>query len=177
VLIVGETPIARALEEVALAAGYMVSRGGEIDPQPSDAALVVASHGDAEERALERALEVGVGYVALVASPRRGSAVLSSLDVDDALRALVHTPAGLDIGARAPADVAISILAQMIALRTSHAPEAAAPEPVRAAVDPICGMNVMISESTPHLEVGGEDFYFCCDGCRTTFAAQHAHAG
>ena len=70
-----------------------------------------------------------------------------------------------------------AILAQMIALRTSHAPEAAAPEPVRTAVDPICGMNVMVSDSTPHLEVGGEDFYFCCDGCRTTYAAQHAHAG
>src|SRR4051794_33409461 len=56
VLIVGETPIARALEDVARAAGYMVSRGGEIDPQPSDAALVVASHGDDENVALERAL-------------------------------------------------------------------------------------------------------------------------
>jgi xanthine dehydrogenase accessory factor len=177
VLIVGDTPIARALEDVALAAGYSVSRGGEIDPQPSDAALVVASHGDAEERALARALEVGVGYVALVASPRRGAAVLETLDVDDALRSLVHTPAGLDIGARAPADIAISILAQLIALRTSHAPEAAAPEPVRAAIDPVCGMQVMVSASTPHLEVGGEDFYFCCEGCRSTYAAEHAHAG
>src|SRR3954447_7088122 len=58
VLIVGDTPIARALETVAAAAGYSVSRGGEIDPQGSDAALVVASHGDAEERALVQALEV-----------------------------------------------------------------------------------------------------------------------
>jgi xanthine dehydrogenase accessory factor len=174
---VGETPIARALEAVSLAAGYSVSRGGEIDPQPSDAALVVASHGDAEDRALARALEVGVDYVALVASPRRGAAVLRALDVDDALRSLVHTPAGLDLGARAPADIAISILAQMIALRTSHAPEASAPEPVRTAVDPICGMNVMVSDATPHLEVGGEDFYFCCDGCRSAYAAKHTRAG
>jgi xanthine dehydrogenase accessory factor len=177
VLIVGETPIARALEEVALAAGYSVSRGGEIDPQPSDAALIVASHGDAEEHALARALEVGVGYVALVASPRRGAAVRQSLEVDEALRSLVHTPAGLDLGARAPADIAISILAQMIALRTAHAPEAAGPEPVRTAVDPICGMDVMVSDSTPHLEVGGVDFYFCCEGCRSAYAASHTHAG
>src|SRR3954467_14619913 len=48
VLIVGETPIARALEDVARAAGYAVGRGGEIDPQPSDAALIVARHGDRE---------------------------------------------------------------------------------------------------------------------------------
>jgi xanthine dehydrogenase accessory factor len=177
VLIVGDTPIARALETVAAAAGYSVSRGGEIDPQRADAALVVASHGDEEERALVQALEVGVGYVALVASPRRGAAVLQALDVDEALRSLVHTPAGLDLGARAPADIAISILAQLIALRTTHAPEASAPEPVRTAVDPVCGMNVMVSDSTPHLEVGGEDFYFCCEGCRSTYAAQHTHAG
>jgi xanthine dehydrogenase accessory factor len=178
VLIVGETPIARALEDVARAAGYMVSRGGEIDPQPSDAALVVASHGDDEELALTRALQVGVGYVALVASPRRGSAVLASLDVDDALRALVHTPAGLDIGARAPADVAISILAQMVAERTTHAPaELAAPEPVRTAVDPVCGMQVMVSDATPNLCIGNERMYFCCEGCRTTYAAEHTPAG
>jgi xanthine dehydrogenase accessory factor len=178
VLIVGDTPIARALETVAVAAGYSVSRGGEIDPQRSDAALVVASHGDAEERALVQALEVGVGYVALVASPRRGAAVLQSLEVDEALRSLVRTPAGLDIGARAPGDIAVSILAQMIALRTTHAPVAGAePEPVRTAVDPVCGMQVLVGESTPHLEVGGEDFYVCCEGCRSTYAAHHANAG
>jgi len=156
----------------------MVSRGGDIDPQPSDAALVVASHGDDEELALTRALEAGVGYVALVASPRRGSAVLASLDIDDALRSLVHTPAGLDIGAHAPADIAISILAQMVAERTTHAPEsgdaAAGQEPVRTAVDPVCGMQVMVSDSTPNLCVGNERMYFCCEGCRTTYATEHA---
>ncbi len=69
-----------------------------------------------------RALEAGVGLRRAGRSPQRGAAVLESLDVDDALRALVHTPAGLDIGARAPADIAISILAQMVAERTAHAP-------------------------------------------------------
>jgi xanthine dehydrogenase accessory factor len=171
VLIVGETPIARALEDVARAAGYAVARGGAIDPQPSDAALVVASHGDDEELALARALEAGVGYVALVASPKRGAAVLASLAVDDALRGLVHTPAGLDIGARAPADIAISILAQMVAERTTHAPESVAPE---NAIDPVCGMQVVVSEATPNLCIGNERVYFCCDGCRSTYAAEHA---
>ena len=169
VLIVGETPIARALEDVARAAGYMVSRGGEIDPQPSDAALVVASHGDDEEAALARALQAGVGYVALVASPRRGTAVLEALDVDDALRSLVHTPAGLDIGAHAPADIAISILAQMVAERTTHAP--ASPE---TAIDPVCGMQVAVSHATPNLCIGNERVYFCCVGCKSTYAAEHA---
>jgi xanthine dehydrogenase accessory factor len=172
VVVVGETPIARALEEVARAAGYAVAR--DETPDASDAAVVVASHGDdAETAALTRALAAGVGYVALVASPKRGAAVLESLDVDPALRRQVHTPAGLDIGARSPADIAISILAQMIAERTTHVPTSV-PE---TAIDPICGMQVMVSESTPNLCVGNERVYFCCDGCRTMYAAEHAHSG
>ena len=171
IVVVGETPIARALEDVALAAGYAIAHGG--DPDPSDAALVVASHGDdAETAALTRALEVGVSYVALVASPKRGAAVLEALDVDDALRRQVHTPAGLDIGARSPADIAISILAQMVSERTTHAPTA--PE---SAIDPVCGMQVAVSDATPNLCVGNERMYFCCEGCRSTYAAEHAHAG
>jgi xanthine dehydrogenase accessory factor len=174
VLIVGETPIARALEDVARAAGYAVGRGGEIDPQPSDAALIVASHGDDEEvPALTAALEAGVGYVGLVASTKRGLAVLESLAIDEALRAQVHTPAGLDIGARAPADIAISILAQMVAERTTHAPA----EAPATAVDPVCGMQVIASESTPNLCIGGERIHFCCEGCRSTYAAEHVTAG
>ena len=142
-------------------------------PDASDAAFVVASHGDdAETAALERALEAGVGYVALVASPKRGAAVLASLGVDDALRRQVHTPAGLDIGARSPADIAISILAQMIAERTARLPSA--PE---TAIDPVCGMQVLVSETTPDLCIGNERMYFCCEGCRSTYAAEHAHAG
>ena len=173
-LIVGETPIARALEDVARAAGYAVARGGEIDPQPSDAALIVASHGDDEEaRAGARRCEAGVGYVGARREPQaRRAPCCESLDVDDALRAQIHTPAGLDIGARAPADIAISILAQMVAERTTHAP-VAAPE---TAIDPVCGMQVIASEATPNLCIGGERIYFCCEGCRSTYAAEHVTA-
>ena len=52
------------------------------------------------------ALRAGVPYVGLVASRTRGEAVRASLDVPDELRARVHVPAGLDIGARTPAEVA-----------------------------------------------------------------------
>jgi xanthine dehydrogenase accessory factor len=168
VVIVGDTPIARALESVARAAGYDVARG-DVEPQGSDSALVVASHGADEERALVRALEAGVGYVGLVASAKRGAAVRDSLDVPEALRARVHTPAGLEIGARAPADVAIAILAELVAERTAHPPA-----PPAVAIDPVCGMEVLADDATPHLDVGGQRVYFCCDGCRTTYAADAA---
>jgi xanthine dehydrogenase accessory factor len=133
---------------------------------------------------LVEALEAGVSYVGLVASGRRGRAVLESLDVPEALKAVVHTPAGLDIGARAPADVAISILAQIVAERTSHGPEVAAADPVpvlsitppatavASAIDPICGMEVAASAASVHLDVDGERIYFCCEGCRTAFAGR-----
>jgi xanthine dehydrogenase accessory factor len=170
VVVVGDTPIARALAGVARAAGYDVVHEG--DPRPSDAALIVASHGSGEEAALARALETGVGYVALVASTRRGAAVLDSLDVADELRAQVHTPAGLDIGARTPADIAISILAEMVAERTAHPPVAPVAPPPRTAIDPVCGMEVLATDATPHADVDGERVYFCCDGCRSAYAAR-----
>jgi xanthine dehydrogenase accessory factor len=166
IVVVGDTPIARALTAVARAAGYDVSDGG---PLPSDAGVIVASHGAGEEDALTRALDAGVGYVGLVASRKRGAAVLESLDVPDALRAQVHTPAGLDIGARTPADIAISIVAEIVSQRTAVLPVKAA-----VAVDPVCGMEVAIGDETIHLDAGGERVYFCCDGCRSTYAANLA---
>jgi xanthine dehydrogenase accessory factor len=173
-VIVGDTPIAHALQDVARAAGYDVARGGpdEVEPATGDAAVVVASHGNGEELALVRALEAGVPYVALVASPRRGADVRGSLDVDDALRDAIHTPAGLDIGARRPAEVAIAILAELVGQRTVL-PRAAAPA-VTTAIDPVCGMEVVAAEATAHLDVAGQRFYFCCDGCRSRYAEQHA---
>ena len=148
--------------------------------------MIVASHGDDEEDALARALETGVGYVALVASRRRGRAVIASLDVPDALREQIHTPAGLDIGARTPAEVAISILAQIIAERTRHRRRprprrgrGRRPPPARRPA--CCGMTGRGSsrgDASIHLDVGGERFCFCCEGCRSTFAAGRVgHAG
>jgi xanthine dehydrogenase accessory factor len=189
-VIAGDMPIARALEDIARAAGYDVVRGAAADVRPaaSDAALIVASHGDDEEHVLAQALQVGVGYVGLVASPKRGAAVLAALDVPDALRALVHTPAGLDIGARLPAEVAISILAELVARGGSpgrdgpQAGDAATSLPMAAApaiaIDPICGMEVVAGDASVHLDVGGgERVYFCREGCRAAFVRQRAAAG
>ena len=172
VLVAGDTPVARAVADIARAAGYAVLCGDaeELRFEGSDAAAVVASHGDGEEAMLVRALDAGVGYVALVASEARGAAVLASLDVPDALREQVHTPAGLDIGARTPADIAIAILAEMVATRTAHVPAAATPAPATA-IDPVCGMTVVAGDVTVHLDDESGRVYFCCEGCRATYAA------
>jgi xanthine dehydrogenase accessory factor len=157
-VIVGETPIAGALAQLATAAGYDVAAEGD-----DAAAVIVASHGEAEEDVLAAALHAGVPYVALVASPRRGRAVLESLDIPEALRERIHTPAGLDIGARTPIEIAISILAQIIAARTAQ-------PHVSTAIDPVCGMEVVVGDATPSFE----GMYFCCEGCRSKYAASCA---
>lgn len=197
--VVGSAPIAIALADLAGRVGYAVE-SGQADlarPAPDDAAVVVASHGHDEERVLTEALRAGVPYVALVASEVRGRAVRESLDLSEEERARLHTPAGLEIGAETPEEIALAILAEIVALRpegeAGRVPRAPAtgieatptesPEPVRAtpapvglssatAIDPVCGMEVAVSEASIQLERDGELHYFCSEGCRDTFSAQ-----
>ena len=146
------------------------------------AAVIVASHGNGEERVIAEALRAGVRYVALVASPKRGAAVRAELEVPAELAAQLHSPAGLDIGARTPAEIAISILAEMVAASTFRPGAratggravATAPAVVAVATDPVCGMQVAITDAAPQLEIAGDLVYFCCDGCRDRYAAEHA---
>jgi xanthine dehydrogenase accessory factor len=198
VIIVGGSPIALAIEALAATAGYdcrRITAASEHDLSGA-AAVIVASHGNAEESVLVAALSSGVPYVALVASPKRGSAVRSGLEIDPELRRQLHTPAGIDIGARTPQEIAISILAQLVArqhldpatgqppVNDLSAPPASQPGPppasqsdpppaLNVAVDPICGMKVAASPATSQLSVDGETVYFCGPGCQAHYAAQH----
>jgi xanthine dehydrogenase accessory factor len=173
VRVFGDAPVARALVSVGTALGYdVVADGDPLAPLPEDVdAVIVASHGRDEDVVLRSALAARVSYIGLVASPRRGSAVLTALDVDEKARARVHTPAGLDIGARTPTEIALSIYTEIIASRP-RAPRRP-PEPVDApvdAVDPVCGMSVAVmADALRHTRVG-RDFYFCGPGCRQAFA-------
>ncbi|MCW2636773.1 MAG: uncharacterized protein JWQ99_3140 [Blastococcus sp.] len=176
VLVVGESPIAEALAQLGGPLGYAVelAAGPDAAPRADDAALVVASHGRGEEPALTAALRLGVPYVGLIASRIRGASVLAALDVPDDQRARVHSPAGLDIGGRTAAEIALSVLAQIVTDRRAaerHAPAASAPASV---VDPVCGMTVAPVDSSPHTTVDGVRTWFCCDGCRAAFLADPA---
>ena len=178
VLVVGDSPIAEALADLGRPLGFAVDlvAGQDAVPSADDAAVVVASHGRGEEPALTAALRLGVPYVGLIASRIRGAAVLSALDVPDDQRARVHSPAGLDIGGRTAAEIALSVLAEIVQERraaerlTASAP---VPAPV-SAVDPVCGMTVAPVDSSPHATVGGVITWFCCEGCRTAFLADPA---
>jgi xanthine dehydrogenase accessory factor len=199
VLVVGDTPIARALHSVGGELGLeMVTAGGTgPDPAPGDLAVVVAAHGRNELHALRRGLEAQLPYVALVASPRRGAGVLDELRADGieaALLSRIEVPAGIAIGARTPGEIAVSILARIVAVRRAADPAAVPPaDPAAAvtaqrprpaaegatavlAVDPVCGMTVAAVAGTPSLRHAGKTVYFCCERCRDAFAADHEHA-
>ena len=205
VLVVGDAPIAGAMHRLGEELGFeMVAvENGAPEPTYDDLAVVVAAHGRNALHALRRGLDAGVPYVGLVASRKRGGAVLGELrddGVPEALLELVDMPAGLDIGAREPAEVALSIFAKIITVRRGEriAPPAPAsllvhtgasgrgggrrsqadsrPGPAPTiAVDPICGMTVAAIPGTPSVEHDGETTYFCCEGCKAKFEVQHQH--
>lgn len=172
VLVVGDSPVAEALAALGRPLGFDVDlvAGEQAQPAAGDAALVVASHGRGEEPALTAALRLGVPYVGLIASRIRGASVLAALDVTDEQRSRVHSPAGLDIGGRTAAEIALSVLAELVAERRAAERHAAPPQPT-SAVDPVCGMTVAAVDSSPHATVDGVTTWFCCEGCRTTFLA------
>ena len=177
--VVGNTPVADALVRIAEVLEYATARSLPGASPENASAVVIASHGRDEHEAIRLALEAGVPYIALLASRRRGAAVLDELDLTPEQRDRVSTPAGLDIGARTAGEVALSILAEVIEkLRSAEdrptaptAPVAVALPQPRTETDPVCGMTVVVMPDTPHLAFDGVDHWFCGPGCRDHYAA------
>jgi xanthine dehydrogenase accessory factor len=165
--IVGESPAADTLARLAEAIDWRVSR--ELDEHAD--AVVVATMGRGDEEALERALSGPAGYVGLVASRRRAEAVASSLrsaGVQDEALARLKSPAGLDLGPIRQEEVAVAILAELVAWRHSRAPSGPPPDEV---VDPVCGMTVSLAGAETFV-YRGTTYAFCCSSCRARFEAE-----
>src|SRR5262249_40129982 len=139
--------------------------------------LVVATQGEGDEEALEQALNTEAAYVAFVASKTKAEKVfdyLKTRGVGAEKIQRVKAPAGLNIGASAPEEIAVSILAEIIQARASAGKETAKARPAvtvieSGAKDPICGMNVSIANARYKAEFEGKMFYFCCAGCKQAF--------
>jgi xanthine dehydrogenase accessory factor len=206
-LVVGATPVAESLTRLARSMNYDVVRVVDAREQRdleqeattlgvtvvtldalaailheggADLAAVVVSQGHYDEETLESILRCGVPYVGLVASRTRGAAVRALLAERGVPGiATMRSPAGLDLGARTPPEVALSILAEIVqahpggARVAAAAPSTASPvvaAPAAAtAVDPVCGMSVDVASARQTAEVDGVAYYFCCAGCRTKF--------
>jgi xanthine dehydrogenase accessory factor len=201
ILILGRSPVARTLVALAKTIGYTVSVAApeadhesfpEADPVQANLDLsqvritpqtfvVVSTQGECDEEALEAALNSGAIYVAFVASKVKASKVIDFLrergvgtDKLDRVRA----PAGLNIHASSPEEIAVSILAEIIEERGTTAAERLSRKEVplplleREARDPICGMTVNVSAARYQSEYEGVSFYFCCAGCKQSFDKQ-----
>ena len=196
VLILGRSPVARTLATLAKTIGYLVSvaaPGADREAFPGADSLqqgldlgqfritpqtfiVVSTQGESDEEALEAAVNAGSGYIAFVASKTKAAKTLEDLKARglaaDKL-ARVRAPAGLDIHASSPQEIAVSILAEIIQLRkmtgSEQRPTAAPPVLAKTAKDPICGMTVDAVSAKYQSEYAGSVFYFCCAGCKHTF--------
>lgn len=177
--LVGDTPISRAIATLAGFLEFDVDTDG--DDWAAATAVVVAGLGRGEQAAIRSALDAGVGFIALVASHIRGAVVLDEVSATDGERQRIHTPAGLEIGARTPPEIALSIMGEVVqavrmeglAAPAQIAP-ATRPDVALEAVDPVCGMTVVVGPDTPHAVVDGQEFWFCRPGCRDAYVKQAA---
>ena len=147
--------------------------------------VVVASHGNYDEPALEVALESPAPYVALVSSQKRLARVreyLRDSGLSEDKLARLKCPAGLDVGAVTPEEIALSILAEIVQLRrrgilgdvsaSGSALDALSGERdaiPQISVDPVCDMQVATATALWKTEHYGRMFYFCAPGCKRSF--------
>ena len=194
---IGRSPAASTLAAIAAGLGWrsvLIDDGGEAASHPGvprvvttldlekagvDAAssIVVATQGHYDEDALERALATQAAYIGLVASRTRAEAVLGYLRDRGATEeqlARVHAPAGLDLGRIPTHEIAVAVLAEIVALRAAGSLGDAAPapeEPVHEEIDPVCGMTVEVASARFRTTYESRTYYFCSAGCLASFTA------
>ena len=134
---------------------------------------MVATTGHYDEEAIEAALSGEASYVGLVASPRRGRAVIDYLRgkgvCPEALQRVKY-PAGVDIGAETPEEIALSILTEIVQRMRAN-PAGVSLTPATQAddaesIDPICNMTVNVAASRYVSNYNGNAFHFCSPGCK-----------
>jgi xanthine dehydrogenase accessory factor len=144
--------------------------------------VVVSTQGENDEAGLEFALGTKAAYISFVASKPKIQKMFEYLrekgvgpgDLD-----LVHAPAGLQIGAVSPEEIAVSILAEIVQFSRANANHrvaskvethsTAAAAAAAEAKDPVCGMTVETNRAKHWSQHQGRTIYFCCAHCRQAF--------
>jgi xanthine dehydrogenase accessory factor len=191
--VLGKTP---AADEARFLAERLRIRLAE---EPDEAPVVlVATQGQGDEDALERAVRSPAEHVLMIASRHKAERlreVMRMRGIDEFRLARLCAPAGPDAGAKTPGEIALVAIVGVLSIlrgRTlqpgpsqhmAMAADAVAPGSHPAAsppdgggahsrakfVNPVCGMAVDTA-APKHVEnYDGIDYYFCCDGCWTTF--------
>ena len=183
-LLIGDSPIIAALQQLAPPLDFRVLSADDTSMQTEgiDARtfIVIATHGQYDETILERILNTPAAYIGLVSSPRRAAACrdyLRASGLSEERIARLKAPAGLDIGAYTPTEIAASILAELVQVRRlpvilalvdENETQGDEPGPAEA-IDPVCGMSVEIASARHTSVYHGQSFYFCCPACKREF--------
>jgi xanthine dehydrogenase accessory factor len=190
-LLIGHGPVVEALAALGRTAGYTIRvlpadalaeglASTDLNPRTS---VVVATHGELDDEVLARVLAQPVGYVSLVASRKRAAVIVESLrrrGIAPERLGRLKAPAGLDIGAVTPDEIAVSVLAEIIQHQRSEKPFAVIagtheqPAAAAEATDPICKMVVNVATARYQTTVSGQTVYFCCLGCKERFDSDPA---
>ena len=216
ILILGRSPVARTLARLGKTIGYRISAaasGADREQFPDvdllqadmnvdrlgisrDTFIVVSTQGEDDEEALKQALDTEAHYVAFVASKVKAQKVseyLREMGIPSARIGRVRAPAGLDIHAISPEEIAVSILAEIVQLKSDRARPSPEPKktgkPVSSSPvpnlpvsnpalpndevrDPVCGMSTSVTRAKYKSEYRGSSFYFCCARCKQAFDRQ-----
>ena len=189
-ILFGASPAVRCLARIAHAMGYgvevvhpdadaadfpdarSVQQTFASDSLPRGAHVLVATMGDDDLEVLRSVLAREPAYVGVIASRKRFEAMrgeLASRGVPEPALARVQAPAGLDIGARTPEEIALSVMAQIVEQQRKAPPLPGRQSIREEAIDPICGMTVAVAGARHTAEVQGVTYYFCCARCRSKF--------
>jgi len=202
-VVFGVSPTAQALVRLAKGMGYAITAvdpdaepglfpdadqvltapgaiGGSAGSSRGPRFVVVATMGERDETAIREALSLAPAYLGVVASRKRFAQLRETLQASGVTAAAldaIRSPAGLPIGAQLPAEIALSILAEIVERQRSLPAVAATSEEKKEgtaaleALDPVCGMTVTIATAKHVAEHAGHTYYFCGGGCRERFLA------
>lgn len=188
-LLIGDSPIIAVLQQLAPTLDFAVTSLDDTDLSSASiderTCIVIATHGQYDENILEQVLGSSAIYIGLVSSSRRAAACrdyLRTAGMSEQHIARLKAPAGLDIGAFTPAEIAASILAELVQVRrcpTLHNEQDipvtepnTVTEPATLsdeALDPVCNMTVEIAHARHTSVYNGQTYYFCCPACKREF--------
>mgnify|MGYP001160517772 CR=1 FL=1 len=204
-MVIGSSAIARALVKIGGIAGFRITGVAQdatmntfekvdelithinLSMVKTTAAsfIVVATQGEGDEQALTEALKKNHAYLGFVASRKKMASIKEYLQrsgFDKQKIDSITSPAGIDIHAKKPEEVAISILAQIIQIQNSLSVPSSfqkfestkedggkSPEYY---INPVCGIPIDMNNPKHIVEYKGEKVYFCCDGCKVKFDAE-----
>ena len=121
ILVLSDNPISRAIAVIASTVGRTVvvesadDGGPGLDPRPGDAVVLCDHDAPDAPAVLRAALASDAAYVAMMASRRRAAGLIDDLRAEGVDVTALHVPAGHDLGGKAPGEIALSVVAEIVA--------------------------------------------------------------